>query len=116
MCIRDRLREVDSSMNGRLPTRRVTTEDRNGLRDYITILHAGEHLSAAAATGGAISVTTCGEYGHLYTSTYMWVTISLPAEADLGAASRGADRPQIRVPIQLLHGPVHLAKLDATPA
>eukprot|EP00959_Pyramimonas_sp_CCMP1952_P365257 7649289-Pyramimonas_sp.AAC.1 len=46
----------------------------------------------------------------------MWVTITLPAEADLRAANRGADRWQIRVPLQLLHGPVHLVKLDATPA
>eukprot|EP00959_Pyramimonas_sp_CCMP1952_P072826 1522037-Pyramimonas_sp.AAC.1 len=55
-------------------------------------------------------------HGHLHTSTPMWVTIALPAEADLIAANRGADRPQIRASLQLLHGPVHLAKLDATPA
>eukprot|EP00959_Pyramimonas_sp_CCMP1952_P390519 8183595-Pyramimonas_sp.AAC.1 len=46
----------------------------------------------------------------------MWVTIALPAEADLRSANRGADRPQTRVSLQLLHGPVHPAKLDATPA
>eukprot|EP00959_Pyramimonas_sp_CCMP1952_P402855 8441924-Pyramimonas_sp.AAC.1 len=45
----------------------------------------------------------------------MWATVALPAEADLRAAYRGADRPLMRVTIQLLHGPVHLAKLDATP-
>eukprot|EP00959_Pyramimonas_sp_CCMP1952_P363435 7610817-Pyramimonas_sp.AAC.1 len=51
----DWLREVDSSMGGRLPTRRVAIESRDGLRDYSTILHPGEHLSAAAAAGGAAS-------------------------------------------------------------
>eukprot|EP00959_Pyramimonas_sp_CCMP1952_P348994 7312382-Pyramimonas_sp.AAC.1 len=46
----------------------------------------------------------------------MWVTIALPAEADLRAANSGADRPQARVTLQLTHGPVHLANLDATSA
>eukprot|EP00959_Pyramimonas_sp_CCMP1952_P439978 9211389-Pyramimonas_sp.AAC.1 len=92
-------------MSGPLPTRRVTAVRRDGLRGHSTILHPGEHLSAAVATGGARSIITCGEYGHLYTSTPMWVTIALPAEADLRAAYRGADRPQMRATIQLLHGP-----------
>eukprot|EP00959_Pyramimonas_sp_CCMP1952_P285494 5969353-Pyramimonas_sp.AAC.1 len=61
-------------------------------------------------------MTTSGESGHLYNSDPMWATIALPAEADLRAASRGADRPQARVTLQLTRGPVHLAKLDATPA
>eukprot|EP00959_Pyramimonas_sp_CCMP1952_P277289 5797101-Pyramimonas_sp.AAC.1 len=76
-------------MGGRSATCRRPTEDRGGLRDYSTMLHPGEHLTAAIAAGGAVCTTTSGESGHLYTSNPMWVTIALPAEADLRAANRG---------------------------
>eukprot|EP00959_Pyramimonas_sp_CCMP1952_P317737 6649964-Pyramimonas_sp.AAC.1 len=63
------LREVVNIVGGRRPARRITAEDRGGLRDYSTILHPGEYLSAAVAAGGAVSITACGECGHLCTST-----------------------------------------------
>eukprot|EP00959_Pyramimonas_sp_CCMP1952_P249957 5225390-Pyramimonas_sp.AAC.1 len=110
----DWLREVDAAMDSRdVMTRRIPTEDREGLRDFSTILHPGEYLTAAITAGLAACVTAVAKAD---TSNPTWVTIALPAEADLRAANRGADRPRDRVTLQLAHGPVHVAKLDAAPA
>eukprot|EP00959_Pyramimonas_sp_CCMP1952_P303139 6343004-Pyramimonas_sp.AAC.1 len=64
-------------------------------------------MLAAIAAGGAVEVTTCGEAGLLFTSVPTWVTILLPADADIRAAARGADRPQARLKLQLAAGPIH---------
>eukprot|EP00959_Pyramimonas_sp_CCMP1952_P048860 1020752-Pyramimonas_sp.AAC.1 len=60
----------------------------SGLRDYETVLQSGEYLLAAIAAGGAVEVTTSGEAGFLFTSVPTWVTILLPADADMRAAAR----------------------------
>ena len=112
----DWIEAVSGAMDTAAPSARCEVADRRpGLRDYDAVLHPGEYLVVALAAGGALTVTTSGEVGFLYTSVPTWATVVLPAEAELRAAQRGAARPQARVQLQLVSGSVHLARPTSAP-
>ena len=112
----DWIAAVSGTMDTVAPSAQCEVADRQpGLRNYDVALHPGEYLVAALAAGGALTVTTSGEAGFLYTSVPTWVTVVLPAEAELRAAQRGAARPQARVQLQLASGHVHLARPTSAP-